>query len=227
MDRVLRAFTILGLVLSAALWTAQTAHADPAKKEWFYAEGEGSSGPFSLAQMQAFISGALINAETQVFVERNGWRPAAEHPELSPAFAAAAPVPTPTPAQRAQPRDQKTLDAAAERFLVGTWRSEGTGNFEGETVHIVSTTSYLIDGTFTGVSTNRFSGDGSVATIQTNGGYEIAALDDVEFMVDVEYTRSYSWPKAPMKGKGKMHLRIIDENTVEAVGTGERSTRVR
>ncbi len=211
--------------LGCVLWFAQSAVADAAKKEWFYVEQGDNSGPFSLPQMQAFISTALVKAETQVFVERNGWRPAAQHPELAPSFAAAAPAPAPTP--RAEVRDQKTLDAAAERFIVGTWRWEGTSSFEGETIHVVSTTSYLSDRTFTAVSTNRFSKDGSIATIQLSGAYAIAALDEKEFMIDFEYTRSYSWPKKPEKGTGKMHLRIIDQNTAETVSTGERSIRVR
>lgn len=63
----------------------------PGGAEWWVHQGDESFGPYSMAQMQGFVTEGRVIAETPVRrTDEPDWRPAAQHPVFAPLFSALA-----------------------------------------------------------------------------------------------------------------------------------------
>ena len=215
----------LGLAVTAGTARAQQPpDAPPASdlKEWFYADGANVAGPVALAEIRG-LAGTMVKDETQVFVERNGWRFAKDHPELADLFQAAPPAavrppPPPPVASKAE------LDQRARAYILGTWQTKTMTSGNGFVFDHILDTTYLADGTLTGVifTTSRSGGPAVSAAYQ--GSWTLQATDADHFILS---TTAIATTGVPTTSQSTITLRIVDRNTVEDTTTGDRAVRTR
>lgn len=196
---------------------------DPALyKEWYFKAGEETRGPYAIGPMRDLVKAGVVVAETLTYVERNGWRPAREHPELADAFPAAqaaAPAPPPPPASPSQADlDQKMLN-----FFLGTWHAEAAGQFQnGDAYRAVSDVAYLPNGIARGVVTYTVPQTGFASSMGLQGTYTVRAAGDL-FILSTDLLATGAAASDKITGT----FRIIDQNTIENTVSGGRATRVK
>lgn len=228
----------LGLALAAGQSSARAEEAAAAGaelKEWFYAEGTSVFGPVGLTELRQ-LAMATIKAETQVYVQRNGWRPAKDHPELADLFPAAAapavaapaqPVVAPPPPPPPPGSSPAEMDAKAVSYLQGTWQSEGPVQFGGTPYRLVAMITYGPNGILTGTWTVYELNGSLFMTLLLEGTYHLKATDAEHFIL------SGSWRYRTPEGgytnpdSSTSNYRIIDANTVQAVESGNYMKRLR
>jgi hypothetical protein len=228
MFRILMGLLVtLGLAFagSAAPARAETA-ATAELKEWFHAEGTAVFGPVGLTELRQ-LAMATIKADTQVYVQRNGWREAKDHPELADLFpAAAAPVAPVAPAVPAPPPppvktgpSQAELNAKALSYLQGTWTSEGPTQIQGIPYRLVVIVNYGANNILTGTMTTYEMSGALFLALPMEGTYQVQAIG--EDKMSVSATWRYNIATGPTGNDSVTNtVRIVDANTLQGVDSG-------
>jgi len=240
------AFTALPARADLAAAEAETAPAEAELKEWFYAVDTAVIGPIGLTELRR-LAGAAVQAATQVYVERNGWREAKDHPELADLFAVAAvpvqptqPVVAPPPPPPPGP-SQESLDAAAVSYFTGTWRAEFPSELESVDAsnnlvkikyrNVVDVT-YQAGGKLVGIwSSYEMSGALSLA-LQMEGTYTLKATSQTNFILNARWRYPNS-PFPPPQDPEKAYdsttasLDMVDANTLKDAVNGNTLRRLR
>lgn len=204
-------------------------------KEWFYAVGEAVQGPVTLGELRALPTGTIA-AETQVYVERNGWRPAKDHPELSDLYAttpapapqpATGPAPPPPPPPASAQPGQAELNAQMLSYLQGTWQSEGTTTVNSVTYRVVSLVNYGPNNYLSGTITSYEMSGAHFLTLAMEGTYQVQAMNADTMIVSGSWHYNTPTGGRTANDTNTSTVKIVDANTLQDVRSGNLSKRVK
>lgn len=181
--------------------------------EWYYADNGAVVGPVTLSQLGELVGQGTAGAQTPVWKEgMPGWARLAEVPELAPLLAK----------EGGGPAVPEALsDEEVRRFLLGTWREEGTHAQSGALLSYTIEITFREDGSYLGlISLQAPQSSGGESQVQPFGGiYSVRTIDKTHFLVSMtdEITGQ---PETTS-------LEILSQDSVRNTADGRLSFRVR
>lgn len=204
-------------------------------KEWFYAVGQEVRGPMTLDELMGVYRRGDLTADTRVYVARNGWRPAKDHPEVAALLATgpqveappvAPPPPPPPPEPQAGSGDsQADLDRRAQAYLVGTWRTESRSVMNGTEMFNTIDLYFAPGGEVSGTVTTRMPGSGPGYSTGVTGTYRLQAQGNTKFLLIMRYEMTAGMQ--PTGSTSSQIMQVVDRDTMMDQATGQKSVRLK